>query len=214
MADSAEPAATTVPQPSRNPLRRLYLWVLSWAHRPGGTWALAVFAFIDSSFFPIPPLFLQVALSIEKPKRSFWYATVDTVASVAGACLGYVIGYALWDFLGNRIVGDITPEARVTLITSQFVVTLVYAFVPLPYKFITIASGYLHLDLVTLLLASTIGRALRFYALGAVCFFLDARAKPFIERYFNRICVAGGVLLAGILVLLKLLHGRFMGGPS
>jgi membrane protein YqaA with SNARE-associated domain len=182
--------------------------VLSWAHRPGGTWALAVFAFIDSSFFPIPPLILQIALSIERPKRSFWYATVDTVASVAGAVVGYAIGYWLWDRIGVSIVGEIEPDLKARLVASQFAVTLVYAFVPLPYKLITIGSGFLHLNLATLLVASTIGRALRFYLLGALCFFLGARAKDFIEKYFNVVCLGLGVLGVGILLLLKFLLKR------
>jgi membrane protein YqaA with SNARE-associated domain len=201
MADSAEAVAS--PRP-RNPLRRLYDWVLAWAHHPGGTWALAFFAFIDSSVFPIPPLFLQVALSLERPRRSFWYALVDTVASVAGAVLGYTIGYALWDALGVRIVGPIPQDVRGRLETQAFLVTLVYAFVPLPYKLITIGSGFLQLNVGTLLVASTIGRSLRFFGLGALCYYFGPRAKAFIEKYFNWVCLGIGLLVAAILVVMKL----------
>src|SRR5436189_370321 len=107
MADSADPAALPPLPPASHPpdkniLRRLYHWILSWANHPWGTVALAVFAFLDSFVFPIPPLFLQVALSLERPKRSFWYAFVDTTASVLGAIAGYWIGYALWDSIGVK----------------------------------------------------------------------------------------------------------------
>ncbi len=189
--------------PSRNPLRRLYHWILSWANHPWGTWALAVFAFIDSSFFPIPPLFLQVAMSLERPRRSWWYAFVDTVASVAGAVLGYYIGYFLWDAVGCRIIGELTPEMRARLQDNAFQVTLVYSFVPLPYKIITIGSGFLHLNIVTLLVASTIGRSLRFFGLAALCFFLGPRAKTFIEKHFNAVCLGIGLLVAAVLLVMK-----------
>src|SRR5438093_10360995 len=100
------------PSPSKNPLRRLYHWILSWANHPWGSLALAVFAFLDSFVFPIPPLFLQVALSLERPKRSFWYALVDTVPSVIGAAAGYWIGFALWGSIGVRIVGELSEANR------------------------------------------------------------------------------------------------------
>jgi membrane protein YqaA with SNARE-associated domain len=204
MGDSP-PAA---PAPSRNPLRRLYRWILSWAHHPAGTWALAVFAFLDSAVFPVPPLFLQVALSLERPRRSFWYASVDTAASVAGAVLGYAIGYYLWDLVGVRLVGELTPEARRMLQENAFQTTLVYSFVPLPYKLITIGSGFLHLNLVTLLVASTIGRSLRFFGLGALCFFFGPRVRTFIERYFNAVCLGIGLVAAAAILVLKLLARR------
>src|SRR5687768_12744874 len=204
MADSGQELAPAVPAPSRNPLRRLYHWILSWANHPWGTVALAVFSFLDSFVFPIPPLFLQVALSLERPKRSFWYAFVDTTASVLGAIAGYWIGYALWDSVGVRIVGDLSQERREMLVQNQFVVTLVYSFIPMPFKFITLGSGFLHLSIATLRIASTLGRSARFFALAAICYFYGARARGFIERHFNGVCLAIGVLLAVVLVVLKL----------
>lgn len=209
MADSGPNETTAHPvndrSPDRNPLRRLYHWILSWANHPWGSVALAVFAFLDSFVFPIPPLFLQVALSLEKPKRSFWYATVDTIPSVLGAIAGYWIGYALWNSVGVRIIGDLPPGYRTVLKENQFLVTLVYSFIPLPYKFITLGSGFMHLNLPTLLIASTIGRSGRFYALGAICYFYGNRAKDFIEKHFNRACLIGGLMLVVIVVAGKLI---------
>ena len=193
------------PPPSKNPLRRLYHWVLSWANHPWGTAALAVFAFLDSFVFPIPPLFLQVALSLERPRRSFWYAFVDTAASVAGAIMGYYIGYALWSSVGVRIIGDLSPGVRDKLHENAFFWTFLYSFVPLPFKLITLGTGFLHLSLGTLLLASTLGRSLRFFGLGLLCFVYGPRARSFIERHFNGVCLATGVIVAALAVALKLL---------
>jgi len=212
MADSGPEQATAnpvnAPAPERNPLRRLYHWILSWANHPWGTVALAVFSFLDSFVFPIPPLFLQVALSLERPKRSFWYAFVDTTASVLGAVAGYWIGYALWDSIGVRIIGDLSPERRDMLRQNQFLVTLVYSFVPMPFKFITLGSGFLHLNLVTLLVASTLGRSARFFALAVICYVFGARARGFIERHFNGVCLGIGALIVVVLVVMKVVLKR------
>jgi membrane protein YqaA with SNARE-associated domain len=219
MADSAEPAPPAppipalapLPAPDRNPLRRLYHWILSWANHPWGSAALAVFSFLDSFVFPIPPLFLQVALSLERPKRSFWYATVDTVPSIIGAAAGYYIGLTLWGSVGVRIIGEIPQGFRDVMVRDQFLITLLYSFVPLPFKIITLGSGFMHLDLVTLLVASTLGRASRFFALGVICFRYGDRAKAFIEKHFNRACLIGGVLLALIAVAGKLIQKSLAG---
>jgi membrane protein YqaA with SNARE-associated domain len=211
MADSAEPAPpppSAPPAPDRNPLKRLYHWILSWANHPWGSAALAVFAFLDSFVFPIPPLFLQVALSLERPKRSFWYALVDTVPSVLGAAAGWYIGHALWASVGVKIIGEVPQHYRDMLHENQFFWTLVYSFVPLPFKVITLGSGFMNLSLSTLLIASTLGRSSRFFLLGAICYAYGNRARDFIERHFNRVCLIGGVALVVVGVAVKVLWKR------
>jgi membrane protein YqaA with SNARE-associated domain len=169
-----------------------------------GTGVLAVLSFLDSFVFPIPPLFLQVALSLERPKRSFWYATVNTVASVLGAVAGYYIGHLLWDSIGVRIIGELGPERRKMLAENQFLVTLGYSFAPMPFKFITLGSGFLQLSLPTLLIASTLGRSLRFFLLAAICYVKGPSVKDFIEKYFNWVCLGVGALVAVVLAVMKL----------
>jgi membrane protein YqaA with SNARE-associated domain len=208
MADSGPEPAPAPPPPPRNPLRRLYHWILSWANHPWGSLALAVFAFLDSFVFPIPPLFLQVALSLERPKRSFWYALVDTVPSIIGAAAGYWIGFALWGSVGVRIVGELSEANREMLKNNQFGVTLLYSFIPLPFKFITLGSGFLKLNLLTLLIASTLGRSARFFGLGVICYVYGPRARGFIERHFNGVCLAIGVAIAIALVVVKVILKR------
>ena len=194
-----QPEKDALPHPvlTRNPLKRLYGWVLSWAHHPMGTWALAAIAFVDSSVFPIPGLFLQIALSMERPKRSWWYACVDTSSSVLGAIVGYYIGYALWSSVGVHLISE-TAKAQIGdwFGPHAFVFLLLYSFVPLPYKLATIGSGVFHdrVPLWLLLVASTIGRGARFFGLAALCFFRGRRMKDFIDRYFNLVTLVLGVL--------------------
>ncbi|MEZ6069845.1 MAG: hypothetical protein R3C10_06095 [Pirellulales bacterium] len=97
----------------RGPARRLYDWMLHWAHTPYGTPALVLLSFAESSFFPIPPDVLQIALSMSRPRRAFFYAAVSTLASVAGALLGWAIGYLFWEAIGGffyKYVPGCTPE--------------------------------------------------------------------------------------------------------
>ena len=201
--------APPVPAVSRNPFRRLYRWILTWAHHPMGTWALAFFAFVDSSIFPIPPLFLQVALSLERPRRSWWYATVDLVGSVLGAVVGYLIGSLLYDSVGRWVIETWGYEEQFArfggfIREHGFWFTFVYSFLPFPYKVMTIGTGFFGGSLATLLIASSIGRALRFYALAAVCFWGGASAKDFIDRRFNWVLLGVGLLVVGVVIAMKL----------
>jgi undecaprenyl-diphosphatase len=91
---------------------------------------------------------------------------------------------------------------------DQFLWTVVYSFIPLPFKVITLGSGLMNLSLPTLLIASTLGRSARFYTLGTICFFYGNRAKNFIETHFNRVCLIVGVALAIILVIVKVVWKR------
>ena len=84
-------------------LRKMYDWVLQWAERPGGTWALFIIAFCESSFFPIAPDVLLIALAVGAPKKSYKFALVCSVGSILGACLGYFIGWQFMELIGKKI---------------------------------------------------------------------------------------------------------------
>ena len=214
--DDGTPLPSPTPPRSRNPLRRLYAWILTWAHHPLGTWALAFFAFVDSSIFPVPPLFLQVALSLERPRRSWWYATVDLVGSILGAVIGFLIGALLYESVGKWVIETWGYQKQFDRFGSWihdhgFWFTLLYSFVPFPYKVITIGTGFFGGSLPMLLVASSIGRALRFYALAAVCFWGGKKAKDFIDRRFNQVLI--GIALFVLLVIFIMKVG-FQPEPS
>jgi len=198
----------------RGMVRRLYDWVLHWAETPYGTPALFGLSFAESSFFPVPPDVLQIALSVSKPRRSFYYATVSVVASVLGAILGWYIGYALWGALGDfffNYVPGMTQE-NFALVQQKydeygFLAILIAAFTPIPFKVFTITAGVFGISLPVLLLASVLGRSARFYAVAACIFLCGPRVKEWIEKYFELATVLFVVLLiGGFLVIKYLVH--------
>ena len=208
---SSAPAEKT---PKRRPgiVKSLYLWVLHWAETPYGTPALFVLSFAESSFFPIPPDVLQIALSVSKPRRSFYYAAVSVLASVLGAVFGWYIGYALWNVIGEFVMAHFgwvgfTQENfdKVADLYNQygFMAITVAAFTPLPYKIFTIAAGVFKIGLPVLLVASVLGRSARFFAVATCIYLFGPAVKDLIERYFELATVVFVVLLVGGFLLIK-----------
>ncbi len=203
------PQPPAAPASTRNPLKRLYRWVLSWAEHPAGTWALFGIAFAESSFFPVPPDVLQIALSVGRPRRSFWYAAVSCAGSVLGGILGYYIGYALFESVGRSILAGYGLEEAFTRVggyyqENAFLYIFLAALTPIPYKVFTIAAGvyHEHVGLWVLLAASAAGRPLRFMLVAALLFFFGERIKSFIEKYFEWLALLLGIgVVAGFLAI-------------
>ena len=173
-------------------LRRLYNWVLGWADTPYGTPALAALAFAESSFFPIPPDVLQIALSVGRPRRSFYFAAVSAAASVLGGIAGWYIGSGLWwsvnDFFFEYVPGFSQANfnhVQRLYAENAFWAILAAAFTPIPYKVFTIAAGVFNVSLQTLIVASVLGRSGRFFLVATAIFFFGARAKAVLERHFE-----------------------------
>jgi membrane protein YqaA with SNARE-associated domain len=200
----------------RGPLRRLYDWVLSWADSRFGTAALAGISFAESSFFPIPPDVLQIALSVAKPRASFFYAAVSAVASIAGGVLGWAIGAGLWHVVAPwffSYVPGFSPEkfgyVESLYQNNAFAAIFIAAFTPIPYKIFTIAAGVCSVPLGTLVIASALGRGLRFFLVATVMYFFGATAKRLLDRYLEIVTlVLGAAIVAGFLAIKFLLPGR------
>ena len=183
-------------------LRKLYDWILSWAHKKYSSAALFVLAFAESSFFPIPPDILQIALSVSKPKKSFFYALVSSVGSVLGGILGYFIGLFLFDTIGSFIINILGYQAQFNSVgdlykSYAFLVILVSAFTPIPYKVFTIAAGFWQVGLLPLIAASAIGRSARFFLVATLFYFFGPKIKEFIDKYFNLLTIIFIILLIG-----------------
>jgi len=208
MSTTAETPTPSVKRP--NIVRRLYNWVLHWADTRYGTPALAAISFAESSFFPIPPDVLQIALSVAKPKRSYYYALVNSVFSVLGGIVGYFIGALLWEstreFFFSYIPG-FTP-AVFDKVAAKYnegaaLALLAAAFTPIPFKVFTIAAGACQVPLVTLVWAAAVGRSGRFFIVATAIYFFGAAAKEFLERYFEIITLALFAMLVGGFFVIK-----------
>ena len=159
-----EPNAETPASPKKGVVRRLYDWVLHWADTPYGTPALGALAFAESSFFPVPPDVLLIALGIGRPKLSFFYALVCSCASIVGGLLGYAIGALLWGAVSEfffRWIPGFTPEVfgRVQSLYLQYGFWIVFAagFTPIPSKVFTTCSGVMEIPWPNPMVASSTG---------------------------------------------------------
>ena len=201
----AEPASA--PSPRRHLIRRLYDWTVGWADRPGGTWALFVIAFAESSFFPIPPDVLLIALCVGAPHASFRFALVCSVGSVAGGAFGWLLGAGAWHLLRDAFIPYVFAQSTFDHVQqlyrgNAFIAILTAAFTPIPYKVFTVAAGVFEVSLPTLLVASAIGRSARFFMVASVFFFFGRQMRVLIERYFDLLTWAFLALgIAGFLTI-------------
>lgn len=191
-------------------LKKLYNWVLSWAHRKYSSVALFVLAFSESSFFPVPPDVLQIALSVSRPKKSFYYALISSIGSVLGGILGYFIGLFLFDTIGSFIINTLGYKAQFDAVgdlykSYAFLAILVSAFTPIPYKVFTIAAGFWQVGLLPLIAASAIGRSARFFIVATLIYFFGPKIKEFIDKYFNILTIIFIILLIGGFLIIKYL---------
>jgi membrane protein YqaA with SNARE-associated domain len=189
-------------------LRRLYDWVLHWAATPYGTWALFLLAFAESSFFPIPPDVLLIAMCVACPQRSFKYALVCALGSVLGGCLGYLIGWQFMAAVGSRIVDFYGLTDKVATIENLYNTYDAWAvgiagFTPIPYKVFTIAAGMFKINFAVFVMASMASRSARFFIVGGLIYGFGPRIQRFIDRYFDLLAVTFTVLLVGSFILIK-----------
>jgi len=188
--------------------RRLYDWVLHWAATPYGTWALFLLALSESSFFPIPPDVLLIALAVAIPEKSFKYALICSVGSVIGGCIGYLIGWQFMTGIGESIITFYGLHQKVEYIADLYMTYDAWAigiagFTPIPYKVFTISAGAFDINFWVFLFASLISRSARFFLVGGLIYIFGPRIKSFIDRYFNLLAIAFTVLLIAGFVIIK-----------
>lgn len=210
----------------------MYDWVLSWADSNHAVAALFLLAFAESSFFPIPPDVLLIALVLGKPKKWAFFAVWCLVASVIGGLAGYGIGVFAWETIGRWIVehvahmelvpvagradirlpaylissmGDALGGEYLFQVYDQWNAWIVFIFglTPLPYKLVTITAGVARVNLPVFMVASVLSRGLRFFVVAFILRLWGDHAKRFIDRYFNLLCILFVILLIGGFVALK-----------
>ena len=199
-------------------LRRLYDWVLGWAATPYGPLALFVLSFAESTFFPIPPDVLLIALALGYRRRALYFALLCSIASVLGGMAGYGIGHFAWltnggftaiaEFFFNHVPGfdeQVYYEMGRRFEEWGFEIIFSAGFTPIPYKIFTISAGAFDLSFPLFMVASVISRSARFFLIAGLIWRFGAPIQAFIDRYFNLLALTFTVLLVGSFVVVKYL---------
>lgn len=189
-------------------LRRLYSWVLHWAETPYGSWALFLLALSESSFFPVPPDVLLIALAVSIPKKSFKYALICTAGSLIGGCLGYLIGWQFMITVGEKIIQFYGLTHKMQYIKDLYMQYDAWAigiagFTPIPYKVFTISAGAFDINFTVFIIASAVSRAARFFLVAWLIYLFGPKIKTFIDKYFNILAITFVVLLIAGFVIIK-----------
>ena len=183
-------------------LRRIYDWTMRMAADKRAPWALAAVSFIESSFFPIPPDVMLVPMVLSRREKAWWYATIATVASVIGGLFGYAIGYYLYDAVGLPILKfygrEHALDSFMTFVHEYGVpAVIIKGMTPIPYKVVTIAAGVGQMNLLAFIGASIVARAMRFYLVAGLLYFVGEPIRAFIETRLALVTTAFVVLLVG-----------------
>ena len=187
--------------------RKIYDWTMGMASGPRAVWVLCAIAFIESSFFPIPPDLLLIPLVLAHREKAFKLAAYATISSVLGGYFGYAIGYFAYDSIEPYLsAGFIDKINWFSGKYNEYGAWIVFfaGVTPFPYKIITIASGVTHLDLGIFTIASILARGLRFYIIAGLLWKWGAPMKVWIEKNLGWLSVAFCVLLVGGFLILKL----------
>ena len=176
-------------------IRGLYNWTIHLADHPRAVLALACVAFIESSFFPIPPDALLVPMIIANPRKAWLFASIATAFSVLGGLLGYVIGAIAFEQIGRPLLETLGKTEAVDEYSKHFNdfgfwTILTAGITPFPFKVITIMSGATNMPLGLFLSTAIIARGLRFFAVAVLLNLYGKSTKRFIERYLNWVFLA------------------------
>lgn len=188
-------------------MKKLYDWTMSLAESRHAPLALGAISFAESSFFPVPPDVILVPMTLAEPKRAWHFATLCTIASVAGGALGYAIGSLFYDTVGQWLIGLYGYGEKMESLRAFYAhwgaaFILVKGFTPIPYKLVTILSGLMAYNFPLFIGLSLVTRGARFFVLAAAINRFGDPIRDKLERHFGlfmgslALIVVGGFVLA------------------
>ena len=192
----------------RSLLRRLYDWCVDAAHKPHAMWIMGGVAFAESSFFPVPPDVMLIPMALAHPRRAYVMAAWCTAASVVGGMLGYSIGAVLYDSVGAWLIhlygyGDKVETFREAYARWGAWIILLKGLTPIPYKIVTITSGFAGYNFGLFVLFSVIARGIRFFFLAFLLHRYGERARHVIEKRLGLwVFLGAGLVVIGIVAAL------------
>ena len=193
-------------------LRRLYDWTMAKAAHRHAEWWLALFAFVEASFFPIPPHPLLGLMCLAEPKKAIRFAVIATLASVVGGLLGYAIGYFVYESVGTQMLAALGlaksfPQAACYLREYGAEIIMIKGATPIPFKLLTITAGFIAMPLLTFIGASLISRAISFMIVGVLFRLFGAPIKAFIDKYLGLATAGFAIAVVGGFIAVVMLSG-------
>jgi membrane protein YqaA with SNARE-associated domain len=191
-------------------LRRIYDWCIDAAHKPYALWLMGVVSFAESSFFPVPPDVMLIPMSLARPQRAWLYATVCTVTSVLGGAVGYAIGALLFDSVGGWLIQIYGYADKVEAFRAGYAeygawIILLKGLTPIPYKLVTITSGFANYNFWMFIGLSFIARGGRFFIVAILLNRYGVWIRETIEKRLGLWVALGvGVLVLGFIVAFRM----------
>ena len=192
-------------------LKRIYDWCIDAAHKPYALWIMGAVAFAESSFFPVPPDVMLIPMSLARPQRAWLYAAVCTATSVVGGLLGYAIGALLFDSVGHWLIqvyglGDKVDAFRASYAEWGAVIILLKGLTPIPYKLVTITSGFAGYNLALFVVCSIVARGGRFFIVAILLNRYGDWIRRKLEEHLGLWVTLGAIVLVlGFVVAIKLI---------
>ena len=171
-------------------LHLLYDWTMQLANNPRAIWLLGFVSFIEAIFFPIPPDVLLIPMILANIKRAWLYAFVTTITSVIGGLVGYAIGYLAYEQIAEPLLLSLGKQAAMSLFSSSinengFLIVLTAGISPIPFKVVSVMSGFTQMPVFVFLLSALLGRATRFFVVATLLKYYGEAIKSFIETYLG-----------------------------
>ena len=171
-------------------IKKLYDKCVTWAGYKYAKQILALEAFIESSFFPIPPDVMIIPMVVSKKKEFIRIALIATIFSVLGALFGYYIGYSLNEIATKifELYGyEYSDKFRENFTAgggfkAWLGILFTAGFTPLPFKLLTISSGIIHFNLISFIFICIVTRGLRFFLVAYLTYKFGSRFGPFLEK--------------------------------
>ena len=191
-------------------LRKMYDWCIDAAHKPYALWILGMVSFAESSFFPIPPDVMLIPMSLARPQKAWFYAALCTVTSVAGGVVGYAIGALLFDSVGQWLIniygyGDKVEAFRAGYAEYGAWIILLKGLTPIPFKLVTITSGFANYNIWMFIGLSLIARGGRFFLVAVLLNRYGVWIRTTIEKHLGLwVALAVGVLLLGFIIAFRM----------
>ena len=171
-------------------LRFLYNWTLELANKPRAVWLLGFVSFIEAIFFPIPPDILLIPMILANIRKAWFYAFVATVTSVMGGIVGYAIGFLAYSEIAEPLLISLGKQSAMILFSNSinengFLIVLTAGISPIPFKVVSIMSGFTQMPILVFLVSAMLGRATRFFVVATLLKYYGETIKNFIEAYLG-----------------------------